>query len=61
MIKKKTYSYIADSEISETGNGHRALIFCQRLSAVQLLVNLFSSGELGSDIRLLNATFFMVQ
>ncbi|VDK62452.1 unnamed protein product [Onchocerca ochengi] len=44
-------SAVQDSEISETGNGHRALIFCQRLSAVQLLVNLFSSGELGSDIR----------
>ncbi|VDM09776.1 unnamed protein product [Wuchereria bancrofti] len=44
-------SSLQDSEISETGNGHRALIFCQRLSAVQLLVNLFSSGELGSDIR----------
>ncbi|KAK6111163.1 SNF2 N-terminal domain family protein [Brugia pahangi] len=44
-------STLQDSEISQTGNGHRALIFCQRLSAVQLLVNLFSSGELGSDIR----------
>uniref|UniRef100_A0A158Q845 TATA-binding protein-associated factor BTAF1 n=1 Tax=Elaeophora elaphi TaxID=1147741 RepID=A0A158Q845_9BILA len=42
---------VQDSEISETGSGHRALIFCQRLVAVQLLVNLFSSGELGSDIR----------
>uniref|UniRef100_A0A1I7W0Y6 TATA-binding protein-associated factor BTAF1 n=1 Tax=Loa loa TaxID=7209 RepID=A0A1I7W0Y6_LOALO len=44
-------SAVQDNEISATGNGHRALIFCQRLSAVQLLVNLFSSGELGSDIR----------
>ncbi|CAG9532635.1 unnamed protein product [Cercopithifilaria johnstoni] len=44
-------SAVQDSEISETGNGHRALIFCQRLATVQLLVNLFSSGELGSDIR----------
>uniref|UniRef100_A0A915Q5G0 Uncharacterized protein n=1 Tax=Setaria digitata TaxID=48799 RepID=A0A915Q5G0_9BILA len=44
-------SGLQDSELSEAGNGHRALIFCQRLSAVQLLVNLFSSGELGSDIR----------
>ncbi|VDK77763.1 unnamed protein product, partial [Litomosoides sigmodontis] len=44
-------SSIQDNEISETDSGHRALIFCQRLVAVQLLVNLFSSGELGSDIR----------
>ncbi|KAL3982802.1 SNF2 N-terminal domain family protein [Acanthocheilonema viteae] len=44
-------SAVQDSEISETDNGHRALIFCQRLATVQLLVNLFSSGELGSDIR----------
>ncbi|VDM94915.1 unnamed protein product [Thelazia callipaeda] len=41
---------VEENEICDN-NSHRALIFCQRLSAVQLLVTLFDSGDLGSDIR----------
>lgn len=44
-------SSFTDNELTDV-IGHRALIFCQRLSAVQLLANLFDSGDLGSDIRL---------
>uniref|UniRef100_A0A9J2P403 Uncharacterized protein n=1 Tax=Ascaris lumbricoides TaxID=6252 RepID=A0A9J2P403_ASCLU len=32
-------------------NAHRALIFCQRISTVQVIAEFFNSGQLGLDIR----------